>query len=74
MLSSENVLDDEVVGEAGEGLARVGKARRSIVGRDITVRISHDGVRRVGGHVHRVACARRCGAMFFSGVYHLPRL
>ncbi len=50
MLSSENVSDHEVVGEAGEGLARVGKARGSCGSRDIAARGSHCGMCRVEGH------------------------
>ena len=49
-LRSENVLDDEVVGKAGDGFLRVGKAHRSSDGRVITARASHGGMRRVGGH------------------------
>ena len=60
MLRSEDKSDHEVVGEAGEGLARVGGARGSSDGRDITARGSHVVVRCVGGHVKGVACAPLC--------------
>ena len=45
---SQDVGDDEVVGEAGEGFLRVVKARGSRDSRDITARVSIDVVRRVG--------------------------
>jgi hypothetical protein len=40
-----------VVGKAGDGFWRIGKARGSSGGRDITARGSHDSMRCVGGHV-----------------------
>jgi hypothetical protein len=60
------VSDGEVVGEAGDGVLHFGKARWSSGGRDITARVSHGGMRDVGGHVDRVSCARRCVVAFFS--------
>ena len=48
ILRSQDVGDDEVVGEAGEGFLRVVKARGSRDSRDITARVSIDVVRRVG--------------------------
>ena len=62
MLRSEDVLDDEVVGEAGDGLAHVGKGRGSSDGCDIIACDSHGGMCCVGGHRGgcRVSCARRC--------------
>ena len=67
MLRSENVSDHEVVGEAGDGLARVGKARGSSDGRDITIRVRHGDMRCVGGYVDRVSCARRCAVEASEG-------
>ena len=52
--------DDEVVREAGDGFLPVGKARISHVGHDITTRVSHGGMRCVGGHVKGVVCASLC--------------
>ena len=64
MLRSENVRDDEVVGEAGEGLARVGKARGSSDGHEVTARVSRGGMRFVRRHRTgcrvRVVCAWLC--------------
>ena len=56
MLSSEDVSDDDVVGEAGEGFLRVGKAGGSCAGGDITAHGRHGGMRCVGGRVK--GCAR----------------
>ena len=53
------MLGDEVVREAGDGVLRVGKARRSSDGRDINARASHDGMRfAFGGHVKGVVVRR----------------
>jgi hypothetical protein len=41
---SEDMLDDDVVGKVGDRGLRVGKARGSSGGRDITARGSHDGM------------------------------
>ena len=60
MLRSENVRDDEVVGEAGDGFLRVGKARGSSGGSETADRGSHGGMRDVGGHVEGVVCASLC--------------
>jgi hypothetical protein len=63
MLRTENVSDDEVVGEAEEGLARDGKTRGSSEGRDATARGSHGGMCCVGNHYRgwRVrVVVRRC--------------
>ena len=68
ILRSQNVRDDEVVGKAGEGLARVGKALRSSGSRDGTDRGSHGGMRCVGGHLGGCRCARGCGRGFREGV------
>ena len=57
ILRSQDVGDDEVVGEAGEGFFRLDKARVSISGRNITACASHGSMRRVGRHVKRVVCA-----------------
>jgi hypothetical protein len=59
MLSPENVRDDDVVEKAGDGFLRVGKACGSSGGRDITARVSHAGLRCIGGHVKG---ARRCAS------------
>jgi hypothetical protein len=54
-----------VVGEAEEGLARVGKARGSSDSRDITARASHGSMRfAFEGHV---ACALRCASRLPRG-------
>ena len=63
VLSSQDVRHDEVVWEAGEGSVRLGKARGSSVGRDITARVRLKPEER---H-HSMTCACRC-AGFFSGV------
>jgi len=59
MLRSENVRDDDVVEKAGDRVLRVGKACGSSDSRDITARVSHGGMRCVGGHVKG---ARRCAS------------
>jgi hypothetical protein len=60
ILRSEDVRDDDVVEKAGDRVLRVGKARGSSDGRDITARGSHCGLRGVGGHVKGVGCASLC--------------
>jgi len=65
MLSSEDVSDDDVLGEAREGFLRVGKARGSSGRRDITAHGSHGCMRCVGEYVKGVgcaSCARRCAS------------
>ena len=61
VLRSEYVLDDQVVGKAGDhdlgGVVGIGLG--------ITARVSHGGIRSVRGHVQgivRVLCARCCAS------------
>ena len=52
--------DDDVVEMARDDVLRVGKARGSSDGCDITARTSHGGMRCVGGHVEGGVCASLC--------------
>ncbi len=54
------MLDDDVVGKAGEGLTRVGKARGSSGGGGVTAWGRPRGMRGVGRHVGLVARAACC--------------
>ena len=60
ILRSQNVRDDEVVGEAGDGFLSVSKARGSSGDSETADRGSHGGMRDVGGHVEGVVCASLC--------------
>ena len=62
MVRSENVRDHEMVGKAGDGLARVGIAAALLL---LLSRASFFTGHRVGRQTWRVSCARRCARRGF---------